>query len=52
MDPLSQLVIAAIFLAAFLYFLYGVIRKGVAAGIRDAHAQSTVEKQEKEHSAE
>jgi len=35
MDPVTGFALAVVLTGAFLYALYWVIRKGVAAGIRD-----------------
>lgn len=39
-DPLSSLALTVVFAAVGLYALYWVIRRAVAAGIRDAAAGS------------
>ncbi|WP_169566294.1 hypothetical protein [Microbacterium luticocti] len=36
MDPLTGLVLAVVLAAVFFYVLYVVVRRAVAAGIRDA----------------
>lgn len=43
MDPFTSLALTATIAAVVMYVLYWVIRKGVAAGIRDAREASAEE---------
>ncbi|NRD27977.1 hypothetical protein [Frigoribacterium sp. VKM Ac-2836] len=44
MDPLTSAALLVVLVGAFLYVLYWVIRRAVAAGIKDAATKPTPER--------